>query len=181
MFETPTLRLSPMSSAHLQGLTEMNADPAVMAHFPAMMSPKESAAHLDRIRAHWKAHGFGHLAMQLKADGAFLGFCGLTYPGYETAFTPCVEIGWRLHRAAWGKSLAFEAAQACLVWGFETLGLNEIVSFTARQNRRSIALMQRLNMHSDPDEDFQHPMLARSHRLSWHVLYRLDNPAGKRP
>lgn len=115
-------------------------------------------------------------ALHRKTDGAFLGFTGLTHPGYNTPFTPCVEVGWRLHRKAWGKGYACGAAQACLDWGFNTLNLPEIVSFTARENLRSIALMQRLGMQSDPAEDFEHPMLEIGHRLSWHVLYRLQAP-----
>ncbi|MBL1435121.1 MAG: GNAT family N-acetyltransferase [Rhodobacteraceae bacterium] len=121
-------------------------------------------------------NGFGLFALHHKNSGAFLGFTGLTHPGYKTPFTPCVEVGWRLHRAAWGKGYAFEAAQACLNRAFKTLALSEIVSFTSRNNARSIALMQRLGMRSDPREDFEHPMLAKNHRLSWHVLYRLPKP-----
>ena len=176
MLEAPRLLLTHIGARHKQGLSDMNADPEVMAHFPDVMTPAQSAALLGRMQAHWVAHGFGLFALHHKETGAFLGFTGLTHPSYETPFTPCVEVAWRLHRAAWGKGYAFEAAQACLDWGFGTLGLSEIVSFTTRQNLRSIALMQRLNMQTNPREDFQHPMLALNHPLSWHVLYRLQNP-----
>ncbi len=172
--ETPRLRLTPMAAGHLEGLARMNADPEVMAHFPSAMSHAESAAQLDRIQSHWAGNGFGLFALTRKTDNAFLGFTGLTHPGYKTPFTPCVEIGWRLPRAAWGKGYAFEAAKACLDWGFGALALPEIVSFTSVENRRSIALMQRLGMKRDPAEDFAHPMLAKTHRLSRHVLYRLQ-------
>jgi len=45
-----------------------------------------------------------------------LGFTGLTHPAYETAFPPCVVIGRQLHKNAWSKGYAQEAAQACLSW-----------------------------------------------------------------
>lgn len=184
MLSTPRLRLSPMGAGHLQGLSEMNADPKVMAHFPAVITHAQSATHLARMQAHWAANGFGLFALHHKHSGAFLGFTGFSHPSYETPFTPCVEVGWRLHRAAWGKGYAFEAAQACLNWGFNTLGLSEIVSFTTPENTRSTALMQRLGMQSSPHENFQHPMLAKNHPFSWHVLYRLPKPnppTAKRP
>lgn len=167
-----------MGASHLAGLAAMNADPEVMVHFPSVVSQADSAAHLQRMQAHWASHGFGLFALMRKTDGAFLGFTGLTHPSYETPFTPCVEVGWRLRRAAWGKGYAHEAATACLGWGFGTLNLPEIVSFTARENLRSIALMQRLGMERDPQEDFEHPKLARGHRLSWHVLFRKRSGAG---
>ncbi|HIP23250.1 MAG TPA: N-acetyltransferase [Rhodobacteraceae bacterium] len=181
MLETPRLRLTPIGARHLQGLSALNADAAVMAHFPDVMTHVQSAAHLARMQAHWAAHGFGLFALHHKETKAFLGFTGLTHPGYKTPFTPCVEVGWRLHRAAWGQGYALEAAHACLNWGFGTLALSEIVSFTARQNRPSIALMQRLKMQRAPREDFEHPMLPLGHPLSWHVLYRLQNPATQQP
>ncbi len=176
MIETSRLHLTPMGPCHLRGLAEMNADPEVMVHFPEVMTKAQSKAYLRRMQAHWASHGFGLFALMRKSDNTFLGFTGLTCPGYETPFTPCVEVGWRLHRAAWGQGYAYEAAQACLKWGFTTLDLPEIVSFTARENLRSIALMQRLGLQSDPAEDFEHPMLAKDHQLSWHVLYRRARP-----
>jgi hypothetical protein len=33
--------------------------------------------------------------------------------------------------------------------------------------------MERLDMSSDPAEDFTHPKLAAGHRLAAHVVYRL--------
>jgi len=175
--KTSRLQLVPMGAGHLEGLAAMNADPEVMVHFPSVLSQAESAAYLGRMLAHWAAHGFGLFALIRNTDEAFLGFTGLTHPSYETPFTPCVEVGWRLTHAAWGKGYAHEAAQACLDWGFNTLKLPEIVSFTARENLRSIALMQRLGMARAPQEDFEHPMLTRGHPLSWHVLYRKRSPA----
>lgn len=176
MIETKRLLLVPMAAPHLEALTAMNADPKVMAHFPEPLSPADSEAMLGRFTSHWAKHNFGYCAVVRGDTGAFIGFTGLAYVGYETHFTPCVEIGWRFNRAAWGHGYAFEAALACLEWGFNTVGLSEIVSFTTPGNTRSIALMQRLGMEHHEREDFQHPSLALDHPLSWHVLYRLLKP-----
>lgn len=176
MIKTTRLLLEPIDSDHLDALTAMNADPAVMAHFPAPLTKAESTAQLERLRAHWQNHNFGYCALIGRNSGEFIGFTGLARPNYEMPFSPCVEIGWRLRRNYWGQGLAYEAARACLTWGFDTLALNEIVSFTARQNLRSQALMKRLGMVSSPAEDFEHPMLEIGHTLSWHVLFRLSRP-----
>jgi RimJ/RimL family protein N-acetyltransferase len=84
-----------------------------------------------------------------------------------------VEVGWRLARAHWGKGYATEAARAALAFGFEQVGLNEIVSFTVPANTRSIAVMERLGMTRNPADDFDHPSLPEGSPLRRHVLYRL--------
>lgn len=150
----------------------MNADPRVMEFFPDLLSREESDALADRIQAHFERHGFGMLAAELRDSGEFIGFIGLFVPAFEAAFTPCVEIGWRLAANHWGRGLATEGARAVLAWGFDSLGLREIVSFTAPANLRSIRVMEKIGMARDPAGDFDHPRLPEGHRLRRHVLYR---------
>jgi RimJ/RimL family protein N-acetyltransferase len=107
----------------------------------------------------------------------FIGFAGLAVPEFEAHFTPAVEIGWRLARSAWGKGYATEAARAALDFGFEEVGLAEVVSFTVPANRRSRAVMERIGMSRDPQDDFDHPGLPVGHPQRPHVLYRLAAPA----
>ncbi len=55
--------------------------------------------------------------------------------------------------------------------GFEELGLDEVVSFTAVGNERSIAVMRRIGMRRSTE--FDHPRVPPGHALRRHVLYRL--------
>lgn len=128
---------------------------------------------IARIEAHFSEHGFGLWALEIRKTGEFIGFTGLSRPSFETRFTPCVEVGWRLAQKFWGQGYATEAARAALEFGFQEKGLNEIVSFTVPANRRSIAVMERLGMSRDPLEDFDHPRVPEGHALRSHVLYRL--------
>ena len=105
---------------------------------------------------------------------SILGFVGLTTPRIETFFTPCIEIGWRLAQEHWGKGYAQEAANAALDFGFESLKLEEIVSYTSELNLRSRRVMEAIGMIHSPGEDFDHPSLPDGHRLQRHVLYRLS-------
>lgn len=102
-----------------------------------------------------------------------MGFVGLHEPAADLPFSPCVEIGWRLAPAFWGRGYATEAALAALEVGFARLGLPEIVAFTALSNLRSVALMERLGMVRDP-EPFEHPALPPGHPLRPHCLCRLS-------
>jgi RimJ/RimL family protein N-acetyltransferase len=92
---------------------------------------------------------------------------------FNAHFTPAAEIGWRLARGQWGKGYATEGARAALAFGFDKLGLDEIVSFTAVINLRSQRVMERIGMTHDPADDFDHPRVAPGDPLRPHVLYRL--------
>ena len=82
-------------------------------------------------------------------------------------------MGWRLARDAWGHGYATEGGRAALAFGFESVGLDEIMSFTTVRNVRSRRVMERLGMARDPTDDFPHPLLPVGDPLRPHVLYRL--------
>jgi RimJ/RimL family protein N-acetyltransferase len=105
---------------------------------------------------------------------SFIGFVGLSVPGFTAHFTPCVEIGWRLAKEHWGAGYASEPAPACLRFGFERLRLQQIVAFTVPLNKRSIGVMERIRMSRNPADDFDHPRLSAGHPLRRHVLYRIN-------
>lgn len=149
----------------------LNADHEVMEHFPTALTRAESDALVDRIEAGLAQHPFGLWATEVTTTGDFIGFVGLAVPGFDAAFMPTVEVGWRLARHAWGHGYASEAATETLRYAFDDLGLDEVVSFTSTTNLRSQRVMQRLGLHHD--EDFDHPNMPVGHRLHRHVLYRI--------
>lgn len=152
---------------------ELNADPEVMEHFPAVLTRAESDVLADRIESRMAEDGFGFWALEVAGSGEFVGFTGMARTRFDSHFTPAVEIGWRLGRRSWGRGYASEAARAALAYGFTGLGLDEIVSFTAVGNVRSQAVMRRIGMLRDPEDVFEHPLVPEGHPLRRHVLYRL--------
>lgn len=165
--ETERLVLREWRDDDRDAFAAMNADPIVMEHFPAVLTRAESDAMFERVRQTnlWAA--------EAKDEATVIGFIGLSRPRFEAHFTPCTEIGWRLVRRAWGHGYATEGARAALAHGFDTLGLEEIVSFTVPANVRSTRVMERLGMSRTPQDDFDHPSLPEGHPLRRHVLYRL--------
>lgn len=154
----------------------MNADPEVMRHFPSVLDREASDAVLDRLRAAVDEQGWGLWAVERLDTGQLLGFTGLSVPRHPLPFMPCVEVGWRLARSAWGHGFATEAAREALRVGFDKLGLDEVVSFAVVGNTASRAVMERLGLTRDPADDFDHPALPVGHPLRRHVLYRLRRP-----
>lgn len=159
--------------ADREAFAALNTDPQVMEHFPGLLSRAESDALADAIDQHFGRHGFGLWAVEIVGVSEFAGYLGLSVPRFETRFTPCVEIGWRLARPCWGHGYATEGARAALAFGFESGGLHEIVSFTVPGNRRSRRVMEKIGMTSNPGDDFEHPGLPEGHPLRRHVLYRI--------
>lgn len=173
---TPRLRLRRWRPSDREPFAAINSDPEVTRYLREPLERAASDALVERIEAGFDRDGFGLWALELRSSGGFLGFTGLTRPGFDAPFTPAVEIGWRLARAAWGHGYAIEAAHAALGFGFGPAGLIEVVSMTTRTNERSRAVMRRLGMTCDPGDDFDHPMLPADHPLRPHVLYRLTRP-----
>lgn len=168
--QTPRLLLRHWEDTDIEPFVALNQDIEVMEFFPSTLSREQSLEMIGRIEGGFKTNGYGLWAAQLLDSREFIGFVGLNVPRFECHFTPCVEIGWRLARAYWGKGLATEAAHAALDAGFEMFGLSEIVSFTTVHNIRSRRVMEKIGMTRDPAEDFDHPMVTGP--LQKHVLYR---------
>jgi ribosomal-protein-alanine N-acetyltransferase len=170
---TERLLLRAWREAEREPFAALNADPVVMEHFPAPLSRAESDRMVDRIEDTFRERGLCLWAVEVVDGEPFIGFVGLSAPGFQVPFTPCVEVGWRLAHAAWGHGYATEAARAAIADGFSRLALDEIVSFTSRTNVRSQAVMRRLGMTHDAVDDFDHPRIAVGSPLRAHVLYRL--------
>lgn len=168
---TQRVRLRQWRSSDKPLFAALNADPVVMAHFPAALNREESDGLADRCTAEIESQGWGFWAAEHVASGTFMGMVGLHQVHASLPFAPAVEVGWRLARQWWGQGLATEAAHAALAFGFDVLGLDEVVSFAARSNARSQAVMLRLSMQADGS--FVHPLLPEQSPLRTHVLYRL--------
>ena len=173
LLSTERLLLRPWRDEDLAPFADLNADPKVMEYFRSTFTREESDETAARIREHMATHGFGLWAVEVPGEVPFAGFVGLQIPRFEAPFMPCVEVGWRLAAAWHGRGYATEAARAALDHGFDTVGLEEVVSFTVPTNAASRRVMAKLGMTRDPAADFEHPMMEEGSPLRAHVLYRL--------
>jgi len=172
--ETDRLILRQWCQEDLEPFAKLNADPRVMEYFPGLKTQEESDTSVKLMSDHIHKFGWGFWAVSLTQTDEFIGFIGIEDVHFQAAFTPAVEIGWRLAFDYWGKGYATEGARAALRYGFENLHLPEIVSFTAVKNMKSRAVMERIGMHHHSKDDFDHPKLPEKHPLRRHVLYRME-------
>ena len=174
MIQTERLRLRRWRDEDREPFAALNADPAVVEHLQGTMSRQASDAFIDRIEDAWNERGWSLWAVEVPEVAPFIGYVGL-WPADYVANRPMVEVGWRLAREHWGQGYATEAAREALRFGFEDVGLDEIVSFTVPQNVRSRRVMERIGLIREPVGDFDHPRvdpIAYPHLVA-HVFYRL--------
>ena len=159
---TERLILRPWKEGDLEPFARLNADSKVMECFLAPLTRKESDDLAARIQARMNEQGWGFWAVEVPGVADFIGFIGLGHVPWEAHFTPAIELGWRLLQDHWGKGYATEGAKAALKFAFEQLKSDEIVAFTAIANVRSRRVMEKLGMHTDPKDDFDHPKVSEA-------------------
>ena len=156
----------------------MGQDPEVMRFIGPAPTVAPVGELVDRQNAILAEHGHCFWALEAKADGAFMGFCGVKPGVPDTPIAGQPEIGWRLASAHWGKGYAREAAEAALAWMWINTAAPLVAAITVPANTRSWGLMERLGMTRYPDDDFDHPALAEGDPLRRHIVYRIHRPLG---
>lgn len=112
LLTTPRLLLRSWRSDDLPAFAEHNADPEVMRYLGHVLTGAQSEELASDIQDLFLRRGIGMLPVERRADGAFLGICGVSY----TPWYPDDEIGWRFAREHWGRGYATESAAAWMAW-----------------------------------------------------------------
>ena len=166
---------APVARRRSRGIRRAQRGPRRHGAHAGTLTRDQSDAFVDRIEACWEERGLGLWAIEVPGVAPFIGYVGL-WPADDLAGPGSVEVGWRLARVHWGHGYATEAAREALRFGFEEVGLDEVVSFTVPQNERSRRVMERIGLRHDPSRDFDHPRVdpLANPELVRHVLYRLN-------
>jgi RimJ/RimL family protein N-acetyltransferase len=181
--ETPRLLLRRWLARDAAPYAALNADPEVMAFFPATITAEQSGLAIDIFEANFERLGYSFWAVEEINSGTFVGSVGLENYDLQgvNGGEPRTEvaIGWQLARAFWGQGLASEAAQAVCAFAKNQLKLNEIIAIMAEKNERSIAVCERLGMVRDTAHSPLDPHFPPGHPLKPQALYRLSFKAEK--
>jgi len=178
---TERLILRPWEDRDRAAMAAIHGDPHVRRFYPSVPAPEEVNADIDLAIERARANGFHFQAAELRDGGALVGLIGLGVVPERTRAAipshPQVEIGWVLGQEFWGQGLAPEGARAWLDYAW-SIGLPEIVAFTARLNLPSQRVMEKLGMTRDHADDYDHPSIPQGHKLRPHVVYRMQTPKG---
>lgn len=152
-------------------MAAINADEKVMEFFSGVKSYKETEEFVKRMQKQFIQKGYCYFAVEELESVEFIGFIGISEQTFVADFTPCTDIGWRLHSDKWGKGYATEGAKRCLEYGFEQPGLERIYAIAPKINARSERIMNKTGMRKV--KEFMHPLLANNERLKECVLYEI--------
>lgn len=143
LIETERLILRESVVDDAPDLFEMNSDPEVLKYTgDVAFKSVEETEELIRNYKDYEKYGYGRWTTIVKATNEVIGFCGLKYLEdiHET------DLGYRWKRQHWGKGYATEAGKACLWYGFEKLGLEQIMAQVLEENKASIRVLEKIGM-----------------------------------
>lgn len=146
VLETNRLVLREIHPDDFNELYRMNSDPVIMKYVGdgSTRNREQMITELEMLISHYtRKPGLGIWATILKNTDTFVGASGLVY--YDN--TPEIEIGYRMHKEHWNKGYATEASFGLLEYGFNTIGLNKIVSSAHLDNFASRRVMEKVGMH----------------------------------
>jgi RimJ/RimL family protein N-acetyltransferase len=143
----------------------------VMAFFPELQNAERTAQMMARMQNMFAEKGYCYFAVDRLDGHDFIGFIGLCDQTFESDFTPCVDIGWRLSKNHWHQGFATEGAKKCIEYAFNQLRIHSIFSMASVINTKSIAVMKKLGMVEV--KQFAHPKLLDDERLKDCILYEI--------
>lgn len=147
---TPRLRLRWLHDDDASFILRLVNEPSWLRHIgdKGVRTLEDARSYVrNGPRAMCERLGFGLFAVDRKEDGRPIGICGLI----RRDTLPDVDLGFALLPEFEGAGYAYEAADAVLRFGRDTLGLDRIVAIVAPGNARSTGLLRRLGFRHEGD------------------------------
>jgi len=145
------------------GWAEFHGDPECMRYLGGAMPRSIAWRTLAQVVGMWPLRGFGTFSLIEKATGRWVGRSGPWQPeGW-----PEREVGWMLHRSAWGQGYATEAARASIDFACGTLGWTTVAHMIHPENLASQAVAARLGSRFLKMVDLPAPMDAAGPTQMW--------------
>jgi [ribosomal protein S5]-alanine N-acetyltransferase len=141
--QTERLTLRPFTDADGDALFALHSSAHVLRYWDS--PPWTERGRAERFVATCRQmadEGTGaRLAMDLRSDGSFIGWCTLSRwnPDFRSA-----SLGYCLTDAAWGHGYATEAVGALLRWAFDALDLNRVQAEADTRNVASARVLEKV-------------------------------------
>lgn len=168
ILETKRLILREITVEDAVHAYELNLDPEVIRYTgDVAFASIDEARNFLKNYDHYQKYGFGRWGVINKADGDFLGWCGLKY----TADLNEHDIGFRFFKRHWNKGYATESAKACIDIGFDRFGMTTIVGRAMKDNIGSIRVLEKIGLTFDRPFNFDDHFTDHEG-----VIYKIEKP-----
>jgi [ribosomal protein S5]-alanine N-acetyltransferase len=148
--ETPRLIIRLFTPGDAGALMAVFGDAEVMHYGDGPQTAGWIDHWVERAMTMYLRQGYGPWAIERKAGGYVVGYCGLfCFPDIDGR--PEVEIGYRLARAHWGQGLATEAVTAVRDYAFQSLGLPRLICLIDPANTASIRVAEKAGLKYEKD------------------------------
>jgi len=92
---------------------------------------------------HYDDYNMGRWAICDKKQGEFMGWCGLKYHPEEDY----VDLGYRIVEKHWNKGIATEVSKTVLLYGFNSLYIQDIYAYIDIRNTASVKVAKKAGLH----------------------------------
>ena len=142
---TGDLYLRRFTEDDLSAITVLFTHPDVVRHTVAgAFTESRTRGWLASMIRGYSARPYGIWAVVHITEERVIGYCGISEQ--DIAGIRELEIGYRLHPDYWNRGYATQAAVACRDFGFETLGLQRLISIIRPENTASIRVAEKCGM-----------------------------------
>jgi RimJ/RimL family protein N-acetyltransferase len=162
---TDRLALRRFTPADVDWLSELFADREVTEYLGGTKTRAQVEEMLAvRILKYYDRHpGLGIWLIVERATGTRLGFQVLNHIQGESI----IQIGYGLHKHAWGRGIATEMAGAVLRYGFVDLALPRISGMANLGNIASHRVLTKIGLARNGERTFPHPTYAGQGAMAW--------------
>ena len=145
VIETDRLILRPFIDSDVEDVFAFNSHPEVI-RYTGEVPIKTLQDAQNIISTIWKrdydVHGYGRFAVVYKPENKVIGFSGLKWEP-DLGET---DIGYRFLPEYWGQGIATESCIPVMEYGFNELGLKQIVGLAYPENIASCRVLEKIGM-----------------------------------
>lgn len=141
ILETKRLILEEIENERFDDLANLLANENVHRYFPKTLNRNESYEFIEKVKKRQNEDGVSFWSVLRKDDSQFLGICGLLKQTIDEKDE--VEVGYRINDVYWGKGYGTEAAEGCIKYAKDKLGLMSVISLILPENKQSIRVAEK--------------------------------------
>ena len=163
---TKRLALRPWTTGDADAALGVYGDDDVARWLAPAMDRVQDLAAMRLVLQQWVAEDArmlppaGRWAIEHLQEGRLIGGATLLPLWPDDEF----EIGWQLHRDAWGHGYATETGLAMASWAFEQ-GIEQVIALVRPVNTRALAMVRRIGMEWVGETEKYHNLRLQVFRL----------------